>query len=135
MLFLKRLSDQFDENVEKIISELVKDGIDPGKAEKIARSDPSEHHGSFMVPKRSHWSEIKKASADIGAAINKAFEALEHENPSLEGVLVAIDFNDKNRISDAVLNKLVLHLLKVSNILKIMVLISLKFLCMVRRRI
>ena len=112
MLFLKRLSDQFDENVEKIKTELISDGIDPEKAEKIARSDPSEHHGSFMVPKRAHWSEIKKASVDIGATINKAFEALEHENPSLEGVLVAIDFNDKNRISDAVLNKLVLHFSK-----------------------
>ena len=55
MLFLKRLSDQFDENVEKIKSELVSDGIDLEKAEKIARSDPSEHHGSFMVPKRAHW--------------------------------------------------------------------------------
>ncbi|MBN2603552.1 MAG: type I restriction-modification system subunit M [Candidatus Thermoplasmatota archaeon] len=114
MLFLKRLSDQFDENVEKIKNELIKDGLEPSKAENIAKTDSSEHYGSFMVPKRAHWSEIRKYSVDIGAAINKAFEALENENPSLEGVLVAIDFNDKDRLSDAVLNKLVLHFSKFS---------------------
>jgi type I restriction enzyme M protein len=112
MLFLKRLSDQFDENVERITSELISEGLDADKAETISRTDTSEHHGSFMVPSRAHWSEIKKVSVDIGAAINKAFEVLEHENPALENVLVAIDFNDKNRISDGVLNKLILHFSK-----------------------
>ena len=38
MLFLKRLSDQFDENVEKIKNELIKDGLEPAKAENIAKN-------------------------------------------------------------------------------------------------
>ncbi|AKB61377.1 type I restriction-modification system subunit M [Methanosarcina mazei] len=109
MLFLKRLSDQFDENVIRVTEELVKDGMPEAKAKEIALSDKDEHGGSFFVPPRARWSELEKKSSDIGEAINKAFEALEHENTSLEGVLVAIDFNDKERISDAVLQKLITH--------------------------
>lgn len=109
MLFLKRLSDQFEENVLQITEELVKDGMPEAQAKELALSDPDEHAGSFFVPPRARWSELEKKSSDIGEAINKAFEALENENPSLEGVLVAIDFNDKERISDAVLQKLITH--------------------------
>lgn len=109
MLFLKRISDQFDENVEKVKNELVSDGMDEMQAEKIALTDPSEHAGSFIVPERARWYALRKVSVNVGEAINKAFEALEHENRSLEGVLVAIDFNDKERLSDAVLQKLILH--------------------------
>lgn len=109
MLFLKRLSDQFEENVGRVTEELVKEGMPKAQAKEIALSDPDEHAGSFFVPPRARWSELEKKSSDIGEAINKAFEALEHENRSLEGVLVAIDFNDKERISDAVLHKLITH--------------------------
>lgn len=109
MLFLKRLSDQFEENVRKIIVELVKDGMEEKQAENIARSDPTEHAGSFFVPERARWEELRNVSVDIGQAISVAFESLENENPSLEGVLINIDFNDKNKLSDAVLQKLILH--------------------------
>jgi type I restriction enzyme M protein len=109
LLFLKRMSDQFDEKVKEIIDGLVKDGMSEDKAKEIAYSDPSMHAGSFIVPERARWSKISSISVDVGEAINKAFEALENENSTLEGVLVAIDFNDKNRLSDAVLQKLVIH--------------------------
>ncbi len=109
MLFLKRLSDQFEENAIQITEELIKDGMPEAEAKYLALSDPEEHAGSFYVPPRARWSELEKKSSDIGEAINKAFEALESENRSLEGVLVAIDFNDKERISDAVLQKLITH--------------------------
>lgn len=109
MLFLKRLSDQFDENASQVAEELMKDGMPEDQAKNLALSDPDQHAGSFFVPPRARWSELEKKSSDIGEAINKAFEALEHENSSLEGVLIAIDFNDKERISDAVLQKLITH--------------------------
>ena len=112
MLFLKRLSDQFDEKVKEIKEELIKEGMDEAQAEKVAKTDSSEHHGSFFVPERARWSELKKKSSDVGEAINKAFESLEHENTALEGVLLSIDFNDKERLTDAVLQKLILHFSK-----------------------
>jgi type I restriction enzyme M protein len=112
LLFLKRMSDQFDENVHKVRQELINDGMDASQAERIARTDPSEHAGGFLVPERAMWNNMRSISTNIGEAINKAFEALEHENSSLEGVLIAIDYNDKERLSDAVLQKLVLHFSK-----------------------
>ncbi|AFV22842.1 type I restriction-modification system, M subunit [Methanolobus psychrophilus R15] len=112
MLFLKRLSDQFDENVKQVKQELINDGMPEEQAELLATTDPDEHPESFFVPERARWSELQKKSSDIGEAINTAFEALENENSSLEGVLVAIDFNDKERLSDAVLQKLIIHFSK-----------------------
>lgn len=114
MLFLKRLSDQFDENVEKITEELVETGMPEATAKELALTDSKEHVDSPFVPPRARWAELEKKSSDIGEAINKAFEALEQENSSLEGVLVAIDFNDKERLSDAVLQKLISHFGKFS---------------------
>lgn len=109
LLFLKRMSDQFDENVKRVTKELIADGMSEDKANEIAVTDSDEHSGSFFVPERARWSELQKKSSDIGEAINKAFEALESENPALEGVLVAIDFNDKERLTDATLQKLITH--------------------------
>jgi type I restriction enzyme M protein len=109
LLFLKRMSDQFDEKVENIVDDLVKKGMSKEQAQEVAHNDTSMHAGSFIVPERARWEHLASISFDIGESLNKAFEALENENPALEGVLVAIDFNDKNRLSDDVLLKLILH--------------------------
>ena len=109
LLFLKRLSDQFDEHVKEVVQELMNDGMDEEQAREIATTDPDEHPESFFVPERARWSELQKKSSDIGEAINAAFDSLESENSALEGVLNAIDFNDKERLSDAVLQKLINH--------------------------
>jgi len=53
LLFLKRLSDRFDEEY----GELAKQGHDP--------DEPDEHE--FFVPKRARWSELKK-QATVSAA-------------------------------------------------------------------
>jgi type I restriction enzyme M protein len=100
LLFLKRLSDRFEEECE----ELVRDGFDP--------EDPDEHQ--FFVPKRARWPEIRKAATGLGELLNKASEALEESNPALEGVLAGIDYNDERKLGDArhrdsVLHRLVLH--------------------------
>ena len=112
MLFLKRMSDQFTEEVKKDKQQLIADEIKESQAEIIANTDPNEHAGGFMVPDRAKWENLRKITVDIGEAINKAFEALENENTALEGVLIAIDFNDKERLTDDVLQKLMLHFSK-----------------------
>ena len=104
MLFLKRLSDRFDEECAALVAE----GSDP--------EDKDEHQ--FFVPKRARWSELQKTSVGVGEALNKACAELERENSSLEGVLAGIDFNDERKLGDArnrdvVLGKLVLHFSKV----------------------
>jgi type I restriction enzyme M protein len=100
LLFLKRLSDRFEEECEA----LVKEGADP--------EDKDEHQ--FFVPKRARWPEIQKVATGIGDLLNKACAALEESNAALEGVLAGIDYNDERKLGDAknrdaVLARLVQH--------------------------
>ena len=99
LLFLKRLNDVFIEEVDKQIKKGIK--------EELARNDRDFH--SFFVPERARWEELRKVSRDVGAGLNKAFEVLEDENPILQGVLTAINFNDKERLPDDVLQRLIIH--------------------------
>ena len=101
MLFLKRLSDVFDEEQEKLKNE-----------NHVDLKDPDNY--SFYVPEKAHWSYLKTLTQDLGAAINKANDALEENNPeTLEGVLSAVDFNDKDRLPDVILSALIAHFSKI----------------------
>jgi len=106
MLFLKRLSDRFDEEYEALRSQ---PNADP--------DDPDEH--DFFVPKRARWSEIQRVATGVGEALNKACAELEQKNDKLEGVLAGIDFNDERKLGDAknrdsVLSRLVQHFSKLN---------------------
>lgn len=99
MLFLKRLSDTFEEEQEKIIKHYQKKGKSKDQAEKLAE-EPDEYSTTFFIPKRARWSEISKLKLDVGASLNKATEAIEEVNSGIEGVLISIDFNNKSRLPD-----------------------------------
>jgi len=113
-LFLKRLSDVFEEEAEKVEQRELKRGTSQSEAKKISE-DPDEHQ--IFVIKRARWPEIRKISQNLGEAINKACGVLEENNPILEGVLADIDFNSnklgdaKNR--DSVLSRLINHFSKI----------------------
>ncbi|WP_421536035.1 type I restriction-modification system subunit M [Priestia sp. D3YE.R1] len=101
LLFLKRLSDVFEEHKHNLIQE---HGEEIGS---ILADDPEQYQ--FYVPQAARWEEIRKNAEDIGSAINVAFEALENENQTLEGVLTPIDFNRKEVLTDSVLQRLLQH--------------------------
>ena len=73
LLFLKRLSDRFEEEAEKLIAE--------GVSDEVAWNDPEEHQ--FFVPDRARWDAIQKTATNIGETLNKACAALEEQNSSL----------------------------------------------------
>jgi len=105
LLFVKRISDRFDEECDALRSQ---PNADP--------DDPDEH--DFFVPKRARWSEIQRVATGVGEALNKACAELEQENDKLEGVLAGIDFNDERKLGDAknrdsVLSRLVQHFSRV----------------------
>ncbi len=102
MMFLKRLSDSFDEEQTKVIHHYLGIG-------KTQAQDEDEYHDTFYVPQRARWATLKDLKHDIGAELNKATEAIEEHNTSLEGVLVSIDFNIKNKLSDKKLADLLSH--------------------------
>ncbi|MBI5359390.1 MAG: type I restriction-modification system subunit M [Planctomycetes bacterium] len=115
-LFLKRLSDVFEEEAEKIEEREKKRKTSDAEIRKIAWDDPDEHQ--FFVPKRARWSEIRKISQGLGESINKACGALEDQNSALEGVLADIDFNSNKlgdaRNRDSVLGRLVGHFSRIN---------------------
>ncbi len=111
MMFLKRLSDSFEEEQEKIIQHYLSKGKSQTEAEELA-SDEDEYDKTFFIPERARWSKLKDLKHDIGAELNKATEVIEEHNPSLEGVLVSIDFNIKNKLSDKKLQDLLSHFSK-----------------------
>ena len=109
LLFLKRLSDRFEEEAERLIA----DGVPEG----VACSDPDAHQ--FFVPDRARWSTIQKRATNTGETLNKACAALEEQNPALEGVLAGIDYNDERKLGDTrnrdtVLARLVQHFSQIS---------------------
>jgi type I restriction enzyme M protein len=104
MLFLKRLSDVFEEEGERIEK---KTGN-----KQLAWEERDEHE--FFVPYIARWDYIKTHTQDLGTVINKANDALEEANTStLEGVLAVTDFNDKDRLPDVTLSQLITHFSKI----------------------
>jgi len=111
MLFLKRCSDVFEEEYNRIIETNLAKGRTREQARKRAE-DPVRYAESFYVPEAARWNKIKHAHRNIGDELNKALSALEHDNPSVEGVLAHIDFNrtvGKTRLPDQKLRDLVNH--------------------------
>jgi len=89
MLFLKRLSDRFDEEVEKA----VKDGVE----RPVAESDPDEHE--FFVPPDCRWGALVSAPMGLGEVLNRASIEIEAANaPRLDGILRATNWNDDTKL-------------------------------------
>ena len=85
MLFLKHLSDSFDEAKEGVIKYYLNQGKTHQQAESFAGKQ-DEYTKTFFVPERAQWKNLKDLKHDIGAELNKATEAIEEQNLSLEGV-------------------------------------------------
>ena len=115
MLFLKRSSDVFEAERERIIQGALARGVPQDEAERRAES-PMFYEESFFVPPLARWAHIRdELHDDVGNGLNKALGALEEENSALEGVLSHIDFNRKvgrTRIPDPKLRELIKHFSK-----------------------
>lgn len=113
MLFLKRLSDQYDAECEQIRQSYEADGHDSETVGLLL----STHGFAFTVPLHGHWSTIRHAKKNVGEILNMAMMAIEEANiKSLEGVLGHINFNKKignAKISDSKLIELIQHFDKV----------------------
>lgn len=93
MLFLKRLSDLFDQEREQMAKDLKARGMSEGKIKgQLENSDKY----TFYVPPAARWSKIRHVKTNVGTTLNKALEALEDANfESLQDVLKHINFNRK----------------------------------------
>jgi type I restriction enzyme M protein len=115
LLFLKRLSDEFDRKRETLREKDFAHITDPVLLKEILE-DKTSYGDTFFVPIRARWHEswvdangdlvpaLKDLKQDIGNMLNKAIAAVEDENDALAGVLKNnIDFNavkGKTKIPD-----------------------------------
>ena len=111
MLFLKRLSDAFDEAREGVVQTYLDMGKSQEDAERLA-AEEDEYDKTFFVPECARWANLKKLKHDIGDELNKATHAIEERNPSLDRVLAPIDFNIKDKLPDKKLRDLLSHFSK-----------------------
>ena len=101
LLFLKRLSDVFDDEIERLAEEYGDRGI----AQEIAESDhellrfylPPEARWAVISGRQSHeWPLDDRGHStrpgDIGEHLTKAVRAVVRQNPSLSGVVDVVDF-------------------------------------------
>ncbi|HBC3959205.1 N-6 DNA methylase [Vibrio parahaemolyticus] len=102
LLFLKRLSDVFDERVEAVMEE---EGCGSEEAMALIQEDNPEQ----FVPVYARWNKLIERTENIGEYIDEAFAEIEHQNPSLEKVLTAIQFGDKEKLSNDLLTRLLRH--------------------------
>jgi type I restriction enzyme M protein len=116
MLFIKRLSDEFD--LKRAVLRNTTYAHLKGQPELLEEllNDKTSYGDTFFVPPRARWQEgwmdeagnevppLKHLKHDIGNMLNKAIAAIEDENDALAGVLKNnIDFNavkGKTKISD-----------------------------------
>ncbi len=82
LIFLKYISDAFEEQHEKLEGEKAQ-GADP--------EDPDEYRALniFWVPPEARWPHLKAQAkqATIGQLVDDAMSGIERDNPSLKGVL------------------------------------------------
>ena len=98
LLFFKRLSDVWREEYEQSLAEY--------GSEDLA-VDADEHR--FDIPQGHSWSEVRRHTTNIGEHLNAAFQVIEDANMRLRGIFQSVDFNNKDRFTDAILEQLLQH--------------------------
>jgi type I restriction enzyme M protein len=107
MLFLKRCSDVFDAEHEKIVGRKVEQGMALHQAEAAYGENPDYYDG-FFVPEHARWAYLQEklndASEPYGGVLDKALGGLREANDQLEHVLDKVFFmevqSSKRIVSD-----------------------------------
>jgi type I restriction system adenine methylase HsdM len=100
LIFLKRISDVWDEEHERALNTYANDEALAGL--------PENHR--FIIPKGAHWNDIRETTANVGTKITSCMRSIESKNPeALSGVFGDADWTNKDLLSDAVLSDLVEH--------------------------
>ncbi|MCX7854743.1 MAG: type I restriction-modification system subunit M [Anaerolineae bacterium] len=87
LVFLKRLSDVYDDELERLAEEF-------GGREKAERLVELDHRlVRFYIPPEARWESIRKVTIGLGQYLTDAMRAVARENPKLQGVIDTVDFN------------------------------------------
>jgi type I restriction enzyme M protein len=87
LIFLKRLSDVFEDEVAALAAELG----GPDKAARLVEADHSLVR--FYVPEAAQWPAIASKTLGLGEHLTNAVRDLARDNPRLASVVDVVDFN------------------------------------------
>jgi DNA-binding LacI/PurR family transcriptional regulator len=105
LLFFKRISDVYDEEVAQALEE-------SGGDEDYALF-PENHR--FQIPKGCHWQDIRARTANVGQALQRALREIEKANPrTLYSIFGDAPWSNKERLSDELLCDLIEHFSQLS---------------------
>ena len=100
LLFYKRVSDVWEEEYQ---AALANSGGD------LSYAQFAENH-RFQIPEGAHWSDVRQAPKNVGAAIQKAMRAIETANPDLlDGIFGDAPWTNRERLPDETLKNLIEH--------------------------
>ena len=100
LLFLKRISDVYDEERAEALAE-------SGNDEDYAALP--EHH-RFQIPEGCHWSDLRSRTTNVGQAIQHSARGIEKSNPNtLYGIFGDVQWTNKDRLPDDLLVNLIDH--------------------------
>jgi len=108
LVFLKYVSDSFEERREQIRADVLADGVPESRlAPFLDDVDEYKREGIFWVPEGARWDWLAEQakSAGIGELIDNAMDAIMKTNASLTGVLPKIfnrDNVDQRRLGELV---------------------------------
>lgn len=100
LLFFKRISDVYDEEIALALAE---SGGDQDYA-----TFPENHR--FQIPEGCHWRDIREETTNIGQALQHAMREIEKANQrTLYSIFGDASWTNKDRLSDELLSDLVDH--------------------------
>jgi type I restriction enzyme M protein len=105
LLFFKRISDVYDEEIQTALEE-------SGGDLDYARF-PENHR--FQIPNDCHWREIRERTINVGQSLQYAMREIEKANPqTLYGIFGDAQWTNRERLSDALLRDLIEHFSRLS---------------------
>ena len=96
LIFLKRLSDVFEDELTRLAEEYGSREVAMRLVEDERNRDIiSSGRGSvrFYIPEHARWPNIRKQTTGIGQYLTDAVRSVARENPRLQGVIDIVDFN------------------------------------------
>lgn len=105
ILFFKRISDVYDEEVSAALEE------SEGDADYALF--PENHR--FQIPEGCHWRDVRAKTTNVGSALQRALREIEKANPrTLYGIFGDAQWTNKERLSDELLRDLLEHFSRLS---------------------
>ncbi|MEM3556080.1 MAG: class I SAM-dependent DNA methyltransferase [Candidatus Micrarchaeia archaeon] len=89
LLFMKRISDRWEEEYKKAYEDALKDGLSEEEAKKEAKS--STFH-EFDLPEEFLWDNIRKEVGVLPEKFSRALKTIAEKNPELKDVFDNVDF-------------------------------------------